>query len=119
MKRPAKDLESAGMVINHLPYAAQDNGIRFGIRVQPRSARLAVTGIREGRLKINLTAPPADNAANKQCIALLARIFDKKKNEVNILSGLKSRTKTVFINELDPATFRARLKSLTGRDEHK
>ena len=106
------------MVKNHLPYARHDNGIRFGIRVQPRSAKMAVTGIREGRLKINLTAPPADNAANKQCIALLARIFDKKKNEVTILSGLKSRTKTVFISELDTGTFQARLKGLIERDEN-
>ena len=36
---------------------ARDDGLRFGVRVQPRASRNVVEGIREGRLVVRVTRP--------------------------------------------------------------
>ena len=45
-----------------------ENGIRLSAIIQPRSSKNEVTGIYNNALKIRLTSPPVDGAANKACI---------------------------------------------------
>jgi uncharacterized protein (TIGR00251 family) len=95
----------------------EPGGISFGIRVQPKSSRVALAGMREGRMRLRLTAPPVDDAANDQCIAFFSRRFQRKKREIKITSGLKSRNKTIFIAGLDEKSFRQKLDLLMEKDE--
>ncbi len=48
-------------------------------------------------LKVRLTAPPVDGAANDALIALLAELLDVPKRQVTIVRGSTGRQKTVEI----------------------
>ena len=74
-----------------------EKGVTFEIRVMPRSSRCAIYGIQDGALKIRITAPPLEGRANEECIRFLSDLLKIRKSSVEIISGGKSRKKTVFI----------------------
>jgi uncharacterized protein len=67
------------------------------IRVVPRSRREAVGPERDGRLVVRTTAAPVDGAANERVVELLAAHFGVRRQRVEIVSGHRSRVKTVRI----------------------
>ena len=71
-------------------------GFLFKIVVQPRSAKTAVAGIHKDALKIRLTAPPVDGAANKMCLQFLAKQLKVPKSALQIESGHSSRNKRIL-----------------------
>lgn len=73
------------------------DGVAFTVLVQPRAARAAIVGAHDKALKIKLTAPPVEGAANKQCIELLAKALGRPKSTVAITGGLTSRHKQVLL----------------------
>lgn len=73
-------------------------GIVFTLHVQPRASKCEICGIQGDELKIRLTAPPVDDAANKLCVEFLAKAFGIAKSRVTIVAGQKSRHKTVRIS---------------------
>ena len=72
----------------------------LSVKVIPRSSRNQVVGVEQGVLKIKLTAPPVEGAANEALVEFLADIFKKPKKSVSLLSGQQSRHKVVRISEL-------------------
>lgn len=46
-------------------------------------------------IKIRLTSPPVNDAANEELIALLARELGVQRSAVRILSGARARSKVV------------------------
>ena len=72
------------------------------IRVLPRSSRTQIIGIEDDTYKVKLTAPPVEGKANKALIELLARRLRIGKGRVDIVSGSRSRLKTVRIYGLSP-----------------
>jgi uncharacterized protein (TIGR00251 family) len=68
-------------------------GIRLAVRLQPRASRNQVVGIMGDRLKVALTAPPVEGAANAACQAFLAELFKVSKGSVRLVGGEKSRDK--------------------------
>ena len=72
------------------------NGLTFKVFVQPRSSKNMITGIHDDALKIKLTAPPVDGAANKMCIKYLAKCLNVPKSSLKIISGLTSRSKVIL-----------------------
>jgi len=72
-------------------------GITFTVRVQPRSSRNRIEGRHGDALKIRLTARPVDDAANRMCIAFLAKALGVRKSSLSILSGHTSRTKRILL----------------------
>ncbi|MFH1985217.1 MAG: DUF167 domain-containing protein [Pseudomonadota bacterium] len=73
-----------------------DGGLLFTVTVQPRASKNAVAGRHGDTLKIRLTAPPVDGAANKACIAFLAKQLGVAKSALEIVSGHTSRTKRIL-----------------------
>jgi len=67
------------------------------IRVIPRSRHEAVDLGRDGRLVVRTTTAPVDGAANDRVIELLAEYFGVRRRQVEIVTGHRSRTKTVRI----------------------
>lgn len=67
------------------------------IRLHPRAGENALNGIRNGRLRIRVTAPPVDNAANLCMIAILSKEFGVAKSRVRLLAGAGNRDKRVAI----------------------
>ena len=72
-------------------------GLIFQILVQPRSSKNMIAGIHNGALKIKLTAPPVDNAANHMCIKFLAKALDLSKSALEITAGHTSRLKQILL----------------------
>lgn len=86
-------------------------GIRIALRVQPRSSRNRIEGVVEGKLKVRLTAPPVENAANESCRVLLADALDVSKGQVELVGGGKSRDK-LFLVKGEPDALLKRLENL-------
>jgi len=68
------------------------------IKVVPNARKNEVLG-EEGRLKVYVTSPPAGGKANKAVVELLAEFFGRKKGDIKIIKGEKSREKIVEIVE--------------------
>jgi len=67
------------------------------VYLQPRASKCTVAGIHGGELKVAVTAPPVDNAANEMLVAFLAKKLGVAKSSVKIASGASSRHKAVEI----------------------
>lgn len=74
------------------------NTIRFNVHVHPRASRNEIAGERDGALRVRLTAPPVDNAANEALVALLAKALRTPRRDIRIVGGATSRRKVVEID---------------------
>ena len=81
-----------------IAYKQTTNAVIFDVYVQPRSSAITIVGCHDQALKIKLTAPPVDGAANKQCIQLLAKKLGLPKSALTISSGLARRRKQIAIS---------------------
>jgi len=80
--------------------------VRFGVRVQPRASRSELAGEYGDALRVRLSAPPVDGAANDELVNFLASIFAVSRRAITILAGESSRSKLVEI------------EGITGRAVH-
>jgi len=80
--------------------------VRFAVHVQPRAARSEISGVRGDDLRVRLTAPPVEGAANAALVVLLADALGVPKRSVRIVSGESSRAKVVEIDGVDAAAVR-------------
>ena len=76
-------------------------GIVFSVHVQPRASRCEICGSKDGELRLRLTSPPVEDAANKQCVELIAKALGVAKSRVTIKAGAKSRHKVVRVEGVD------------------
>lgn len=81
------------------------------VQVQPRSSRNQLVGLQGDALKVKLTSPPVDGAANKACCAFLAKVFGIAKGDVDLVAGDKSRQKRLLLNGVRLAVAEQILKS--------
>jgi len=89
-----------------------NEGIQFAAAIQPRASRNRILGIHNHALKIKLTSPPVDGAANQACIKFLAKAFGISPSRVAIVKGETSRNKTIQFDAMDQQTFQKKLASL-------
>ena len=87
------------------------NGIRLSAIIQPRSSNNKVTGIYNNALKIHLTSPPVDGAANKACIRFFSKLLGVSPSEITIIQGFSSRNKTIEVIGLTEKKFREIIKT--------
>lgn len=78
--------------------------VRLGVHVQARAARNEIAGLHGDALKVRLTSPPVDGAANEALVKFLAETFAVARRAVRILAGEHSRSKIV---EVEGITARA------------
>ena len=79
-------------------------GILVSLRVTPRAGRDAIEGVDEdGAIGVRVTAAPADGAANKAVLKLLAKTLSVPSSAVTLASGATSRHKRVHIDGLTRA----------------
>jgi uncharacterized protein len=84
-------------------------GAVLELLVQPRASRTRVVGEHDGRLKIQLAAPPVDGEANAALVAFLAASCKVKRGDVVLLAGETGRRKRVRIAGLPAAEAAVRL----------
>ncbi len=75
-----------------------NGSVTFAVRVVPRSSRNQIVGVEGGVLKIKLTAPPVEGAANAALIEFVAEWLGVRRSAVSIVSGDKARNKLVRVN---------------------
>jgi hypothetical protein len=82
-----------------MPEAIRRDGadLILRVQVQPRASRNEFAGLHGDRIKIRLTAPPVEGAANAALIAFLAEAFGVAKRQVTLLAGDTGRAKTLRI----------------------
>lgn len=76
----------------------EKNGCLFiSMHVQPRASKNEIVGIQGDSLKVRLTSPPVEGAANSLLIEFIAKGLGVSRSKVEILAGEKSRHKTLKI----------------------
>jgi uncharacterized protein (TIGR00251 family) len=91
---------------------------RLTVRVIPRAGRTGIDGVTEGgALRVRLTAPPVEGAANAALVALLADLLNLPKREIAIIRGAQSREKVVAVSA-PAATVRTRLRDAGAPPPH-
>jgi len=76
--------------------------------IQPRAARDELVGLHNGRLKIRITAAPADGKGNAHLVKFISGLLGLAPRQVSLVRGQTGRNKTLSIRGLDsiPEPFR-------------
>ena len=85
--------------------------ITIDVQVVPRASRTAVGPAIGERLRVAVTSPPVDGAANAAVVEALAEAFGVRRSAVEIVRGERGRRKTVKIAGASPATLERLLKT--------
>jgi uncharacterized protein (TIGR00251 family) len=86
-------------------------GSAMAVHVTPRSRKNELTGISpDGTLRVRLTAPPVEGAANKALLELLARVLGVRAGALEIIAGEKGKDKIISVVDLDAHTVEERVK---------
>lgn len=75
----------------------EGGALTLELLIQPRASRTRVVGEHDGRLKVQLAAPPVDGEANAALVEFLADALRVKKAAVEVLRGETGRRKTVRV----------------------
>lgn len=89
-------------------------GVEIFLYLQPRASRNRVVGLQGEELKLALTAPPVDGAANRACRAFLAKLCNLPGSCVKLVAGETSRHKRWLLEGGDLEEISARLVALLG-----
>jgi uncharacterized protein (TIGR00251 family) len=87
----------------------RETGVEVRVRVAPRGSREAIEGFFGDRLRIRLTAPPVEGAANSAVVRVLARAARTAPSRGRIVAGTRDRSKTVLLECDDPEAAARRL----------
>ena len=77
---------------------ARSDGVLLSVKVQPRASRNEIGEPLGDELKIKVTAPPVDAAANEALVELLAEKLGCARNRIELIRGRKSRHKVLSIS---------------------
>ncbi len=80
----------------------QSDGVTLAIKLQPRASanEIVPPDATATELRVRVSAPPVDSAANEALIRLLAERFDCSRGAVELIRGHASRHKTVKLHGL-------------------
>jgi uncharacterized protein (TIGR00251 family) len=87
------------------------DGLLLAIKVQPRASANDIGEPLGDELRVKVTAPPVDSAANEAVLRLLAERLDCARNQVQLVRGQTSRHKVVKVVGISAASAVARLSS--------
>ena len=81
---------------------AHPDGVLLSVKVQPRASANEIGEALGGELRIKVTAPPVDAAANEALLKILAQQLHCPRNRVDIVRGHTSRHKVIKLYGLSP-----------------
>ena len=76
---------------------AEEESAPISIRIQPRASKNEIIRMEGGKIKIRLTAPPVDGAANEALVKFLADRLSVGRSQVEIVSGHTGRETIIRI----------------------
>ena len=87
----------------------QADGVTLAIKLQPRASKNEIGDSLGAELRIKVTAPPVDAAANEALLRLLADMLDCPRGKVELIRGHTARQKVVKIHGMTAAKVAKRL----------
>jgi uncharacterized protein (TIGR00251 family) len=87
----------------------QADGVLLSVKLQPRASANEIGDALGNELRIKVTAPPVDAAANEALVKFLARHLNCPRNRVELVRGHTSRHKTLKLYGLTPEDVAAKL----------
>jgi len=79
------------------------------VRVQPRSAVSEVVGWQGSALRVRVTEPPVNDAANRAVLILLAEALGVPRSQVSLVRGAHGRDKLIRISGVSRDLLEAKL----------
>ena len=73
----------------------QADGVLLSVKLQPRASANEIGEALGSELRIKVTAPPVEAAANEALVKLLAQELDCPRNRIERVRGHTSRQKTI------------------------
>ncbi len=80
------------------------------VKVRPRCSRAELTLRASGEFLVCVHAPASEGAANRECLAVLAKALGVAKSAVRIVRGQRSREKHIAVEGMEAGAARARLE---------
>jgi uncharacterized protein len=87
----------------------QAGGVLLSIKLQPRASKNEIGQPLGDELRIKVTAPPVDAAANQALIALLADVLDCSRGQIELVRGQTSRHKFIRVQGISADELAKRL----------
>lgn len=84
-------------------------GVCLFVKLQPRASKNEIAEPIGNEIKIKVTAPPVDWAANEALLEFLADTFNCPRGAVQLLRGQTSRHKQIFLQGLNAETVLSKL----------
>jgi uncharacterized protein (TIGR00251 family) len=84
-------------------------GVYIAIKLQPRASRQQISGLHGAELKVSVTAPPVDAAANRALVEYFTEILDVSRTQVELVRGHTSRHKTLHVTGTSAVRIREKL----------
>ena len=88
------------------------NAFHVALKVVPSASRDRIVGEHGDALKIAVTKPPEDGAANKAVEQFLREQLDLRRRDIALVGGFTSRDKVIRITGLTREQLTARLDAL-------
>ena len=89
----------------------QGGDVLLLVKLQPRASKNEIIGPLGDELRIKVTAPPVDAAANQALVELLAEKLDCPRGRVELIRGHTSRHKTILLHGFKPGDVLAKLSA--------
>ena len=86
-----------------------ERGVYLDLYIRPSASRSRVAGEHDGRLKVQIAAPPVDGEANAALVRFLSRLLGLPRASITIVSGEAGKRKRLL---LEGASLEAVLASL-------
>ncbi|MGK5091431.1 DUF167 domain-containing protein [Deltaproteobacteria bacterium TL4] len=83
-------------------YVWKEGVLTLDLRIKPRASKTRWQKVQNGKINLQIAAPPVDNRANEKCVEFLAKAFKTAKANITILQGHTSRSKVIQIQNLTP-----------------
>lgn len=90
---------------------ADGDGVILSVKVQPRASVNEIGEALGNELRIKVTAPPVDSAANEALIKFLAETLDCPRNRIELIRGGTSRHKVIKLHGMSAEAALAKLQS--------
>jgi len=89
------------------------DGVTVEVKAVPRARRTQVVGVQDGRLRVQIAAPPHEGQSNAALCAFLAGLAGLRPAAARIRRGSGGARKLVEIDG-DPAAIEARIVAAAG-----
>ncbi len=90
---------------------AQGGAVLLSVKLQPRASANEIGEPSGAELRIKVTAPPVDAAANEALVRLLAEVLECARSRIEFLRGQTSRHKLIKLHGFTVGEVAGRLKA--------